>query len=355
MTGDPPTVYPPETLMQTEIDSVGRLHAAIIGFQNLPYLHARDREERVLLSTVVSELGTNILKFAGQGRITISRRQEGARQGVQIQAWDQGPGIANVAQALEEGFSSAGTLGLGLPAVRRIMDELTIDSHPGAGARVVATKWFDMPVGTPAGAAPAPVRENCLLMKLDWAAVNRPYPHETGSGDATLLRPLACGLLCGVIDVAGHGAEAHALALTLEQTARDAPTTDPEALLKLLHRTALGTRGAAAGLALINTATGRMQFAGVGNVWVRVLGEQRWRGVSRDGILGERMRNVLVQAVALHPGDLLVMASDGISESRYSSALVRGTPLRAERVARRLLHDAGKTTDDASCVVVRCL
>jgi hypothetical protein len=150
---------------------------------------------------------------------------------------------------------------------------------------------------------------------------------------------------------AEFGADVRALV----QAVTEAETDDLEELLKLLHERSRGTRGAAAGLAVINRASGRLTFAGLGNIHIRVLGTNKWRGVSRDGILGERMRHFLPQSVALACGDLVVMASDGISESSRSSSLVRGSSLSASELCDRLLEESGKRTDDASCVVVKCL
>jgi serine/threonine-protein kinase RsbT len=77
--------------------------------------------------------------LGGQVRLTLLESSRG--RGVELTAADQGPGIANIAQALTEGYSSAGGLGLGLPGVRRLMDEFEIVSEPGHGTRVVARKW----------------------------------------------------------------------------------------------------------------------------------------------------------------------------------------------------------------------
>jgi len=96
---------------------------------------------RLMVSTATSELARNILKYAGKGEIIIAPARNGQRTGVQVTAQDRGPGIEDVAQALADHFSSSGTLGLGLPGVKRMMDEFEIDSEPGRGTRVVIRKW----------------------------------------------------------------------------------------------------------------------------------------------------------------------------------------------------------------------
>lgn len=97
--------------------------------------------DRARAMTAASELATNILKFAGHGTLTVCVIQERGRSGVEILAEDRGPGIADVEAALRDHFSTSGTLGLGLPGVRRLMDDFEIASSLGAGTRVRARKW----------------------------------------------------------------------------------------------------------------------------------------------------------------------------------------------------------------------
>lgn len=93
------------------------------------------------LATVTSELARNILKYAGRGRIQLEIVERKSRKGVRLVASDRGPGIEDVEQALAEHFSTGGTLGLGLPGARRMMDEFIVTSEPGEGTRVEAVKW----------------------------------------------------------------------------------------------------------------------------------------------------------------------------------------------------------------------
>lgn len=94
-----------------------------------------------LIATAVSELATNIVRYAGRGEVTIRIVYDSGREGIEVVARDCGPGIADIDQALEEHFSSGDSLGLGLPSVKRIMDEFRIDSQRGQGTIIVARKW----------------------------------------------------------------------------------------------------------------------------------------------------------------------------------------------------------------------
>jgi serine/threonine-protein kinase RsbT len=93
------------------------------------------------IMTTVSELGRNILKYATRGRIRLAGLEEGGRHGIEICALDEGPGIADVSQALRDHYSTGGSLGLGLPGVKRMMDDFELESRPSVGTRVRARKW----------------------------------------------------------------------------------------------------------------------------------------------------------------------------------------------------------------------
>ncbi|MDJ0869465.1 MAG: ATP-binding protein [Myxococcota bacterium] len=95
-----------------------------------------------MIATAVSELARNILKYAGTGEVRLRRIEGPEGRGVEIEATDRGPGIADPEAAMRDHFSSGGTLGLGLPGVERMMDEFTLDSAPGRGTRVKARKWI---------------------------------------------------------------------------------------------------------------------------------------------------------------------------------------------------------------------
>lgn len=97
--------------------------------------------ELTLIATAISELARNIIRYAKRGEISIQVVDGNPKQGIVVIARDTGPGIADVERALEPGYSTSGSLGLGLPGVRRIMDEFAIKSEIGQGTIVTVTKW----------------------------------------------------------------------------------------------------------------------------------------------------------------------------------------------------------------------
>jgi serine/threonine-protein kinase RsbT len=95
-----------------------------------------------LVALAISELARNIVVYAKKGQIRLKAINGGpARKGIQVVAHDEGPGIVDVDQALRDGFSTSGGLGIGLPGVRRLMDEFRIESKPNQGTTVTVTKW----------------------------------------------------------------------------------------------------------------------------------------------------------------------------------------------------------------------
>jgi serine/threonine-protein kinase RsbT len=97
--------------------------------------------ELTLIVTAISEVARNIVSYAGRGDIILRVTQKGARRGLEVVARDEGPGIADVARAMEDGYSTSRGLGLGLPGSKRLMDEFELVSAVGKGTRVTMVKW----------------------------------------------------------------------------------------------------------------------------------------------------------------------------------------------------------------------
>ena len=110
----------------------GRVMANEVGFST---------GDATLVATAISELARNIVSYARKGQVTIKMVNGLNRQGIAVIASDDGPGIPDIRQAMRDGFSTSGSLGLGLPGVRRLMDEFEITSQPGRGTIVTVKKW----------------------------------------------------------------------------------------------------------------------------------------------------------------------------------------------------------------------
>ena len=97
--------------------------------------------DQTKIVTAASELARNVLDYGGGGTMTIESLNDGPRRGVRLTFVDQGPGIADIEQALRDGFSSGSGLGLGLGGAKRLSNEFSIDSRPGEGTRVTIARW----------------------------------------------------------------------------------------------------------------------------------------------------------------------------------------------------------------------
>lgn len=110
----------------------GRAFAAQVGFSN---------GDQTLVATAVSELARNIVEYAQRGEIIFQQVQQNGVSGICIVARDEGPGIADISLAMQDGYSSRRSLGLGLPGTKRIVDEFEVVSQLGNGTKVKITKW----------------------------------------------------------------------------------------------------------------------------------------------------------------------------------------------------------------------
>ncbi|MBT4259134.1 MAG: anti-sigma regulatory factor [Nitrospina sp.] len=108
-------------------------YAKEIGFSN---------SDQYMISTAVSELARNILVYAKKGTIYLKTIEEKSKKGVEVVAEDSGPGIKDTEKALEDNFSTGGTMGVGLPGAKRLMDDFQIDSRHNQGTKIIIRKWI---------------------------------------------------------------------------------------------------------------------------------------------------------------------------------------------------------------------
>jgi serine/threonine-protein kinase RsbT len=110
----------------------GRELAGTAGFKGI---------DLTLIATAISEVARNIVVYAKQGQVSLSIVEDGGRRGIAVIACDEGPGIPDIDEAMRDGFSTGGSLGLGLPGARRLMDDFEIVSEVGRGTTVTMRKW----------------------------------------------------------------------------------------------------------------------------------------------------------------------------------------------------------------------
>jgi anti-sigma regulatory factor (Ser/Thr protein kinase) len=288
------------------------------------------------VALVVTEMATNLLKHAGGGEVFVGQTEAPFR-GVQIISMDRGRGIPNIDESLVDGFSTFGSTGTGLGAIKRVSDFFDI---------------YTSPVGTVIAAG-------VLVQRADKAptvaGVCVPMRGEHECGDAWAVWSAGGLTSVFVVDGLGHGREAaHAARLAVATFRRHAERPAPE-VIALVHATLKPTRGAAVALAELDERSGTLRYCAIGNIAAAIArpdGEEQHL-ITLPGIAGHVARRVQTYSYAWPRGSLLVMHSDGIgthwSLSRYAG-LARHRP---DVVAGVIYRDHRRGTDDATTVVTR--
>lgn len=294
------------------------------------------------LAIVVTELGANLVRHARGGQLLIGA---GAGSGeVEVISIDRGPGIADVGRSMADGFSTGGTPGTGLGAVRRLAQDFDLHTRVPEGTVMVARVRND--------AAPRAARG------LPCAGISLCAPGETECGDAWAAWVEGDRATVMVADGLGHGpeaAEASRAAIDLfEQRRDDVERGALGDLVERSHDALRGTRGAALAVVRADAGAGTLRYCGAGNVLGRAVSGTSDRSlVTQHGTVGVQLRRPEEAAVAWPEHALVAMHSDGI-ESRWNPMLIapvlRQDPALA---AALLLRDHCRGRDDATVVVVR--
>jgi phosphoserine phosphatase RsbX len=193
---------------------------------------------------------------------------------------------------------------------------------------------------------------------VEWSVATRCRSGEATSGDLAVVNLLPEGALVAAIDGLGHGSEAARSARLAGEVVRERPSRNLVLLAERCHSALRGTRGAAISLAFISPSEGTMTWLGVGNVEGRVLSgypsAMRPKGslVLGSGIPGHNLPSVRTATLDVRPGDLLVLATDGIDAAFGDSLDISGSP---QAITERILAAHRRFTDDALVVAVRYL
>jgi anti-sigma regulatory factor (Ser/Thr protein kinase) len=322
----------PIGMLHFEMTDASQIAAARRATADLATRIGLDETARGRIAIVVTEIGTNLVRHAEQGELLARALVGAGAPGLELLAIDRGPGIPDLVRAERDGFSTAGSAGTGLGAIRRLADRFDIRSTPGRGTLLVA--GF--------GASEAP---------LEPAVVLRAKPEERVPGDAWAARPAGAGMRLLVADGLGHGPDA-AAAARLAVRVFEEERGSMEDYVTRAHRALAATRGAAIGV--LEVGGGRAGFVGVGNIACRVRGAQQERSlVSHNGTVGHAMRRVQRFDVACAPGDLVVMHSDGLATQwgfdRYA-AVASGHPAL---LCGALYRDLWRRRDDVTVLAWR--
>ena len=286
---------------------------------------------------VATELATNLVKHGGGGSILFETNHS-----LILIAIDKGGGMSNLAEAMRDGYSTAGSPGTGLGAITRAAGTFDVYSLPGAGTAVLC-KIAD---------GPAEARKPLVAV----GGVNTAKSGETVSGDGWISRASRDFTTIVVADGLGHGPIASTAAVAATRAVADNADHDLERLMHEVHGALRATRGAAVGLARVYPSQHRVDFLGVGNIAGGVLADGVTRRVvSMPGIAGHEMRKVNTFSYPWTPASVLVLHSDGVSGSWNANndpGLMQHDP---SLIAAVVYRDFCRGTDDATVVVAKAL
>ncbi|MGA2349173.1 MAG: SpoIIE family protein phosphatase [Terracidiphilus sp.] len=322
-----------EWIPVTDASSVGEARRmAVSTAQRLGF----DETQSGTFALLVTEASRNILVHGGGGQVVLTALAEGGASLARILAMDRGEGIANIAEAMSDGFSTAGTMGGGLGAMKRMAT--TLDIFTGRGGTIVLLE-----VGTP-----APTRA------LQIAGLAVPYPGESVCGDAWSSHQTPQRTVTFIADGLGHGWGAAEAVAEAVATFRHRAELAPGEILSYMHDALRKTRGAVAAIAEIRPAEKLLIYAGVGNISGVVMDGNRSRSlVSHNGTLGMTIPKIQEFQSEWTPDSMLVLHSDGLQSkwdlSSYSGLLSRHPAV----IGGALLRDFRRHRDDASVVVVK--
>ena len=268
---------------------------------------ARDQgfseEEAGRCAIVASEMASNLVKFGGGGELLVGSFDDDTGSGVECLALDKGRGMADQDACMRDGYSTAGSAGQGLGAIRRQSHAFDIYSRPGQGTAVLSRlKKGRVPDSPETSAA--------------WSGVSVPKAGEPVCGDGWQVSPSEHGEVVLVVDGLGHGplaAEASLAAVTVFGKYRDLALAE---LLSRLHGGLRATRGAALAVARIDRDAGNVEFAGIGNISGTLISSSGVKKmVSHNGTAGHVARKFQSFNYPFQGQAVVVMHSDGIGTS----------------------------------------
>lgn len=285
------------------------------------------------VSIVINELVTNILKHAHRGEVICTMDD----RSLSIIALDKGHGIENIMEALRDGFSSSGTAGTGLGAVKRLASEFDIFSRPGSGTVVLAK--FNLADKDPS--------------QFESFGFSLPVKGEIVSGDDWADKKIGFYKIL-VADGLGHGLMAHEAARAAVTTFIDSRDSNLLDEVNLLHLALRSTRGAAVAVAQVDPENKILEYCGLGNIVGTIVSKTGTKKlISYNGTAGHQLRKIQSLPYPFEKDSILVMHSDGLSTNwnvlDYPGLIIKHPLI----IAGVLYRDFSRGTDDVTVVVGR--
>ena len=295
------------------------------------------------LQLVVAELTSNLLKFGERNRELLWKTvQNKGEVAIEILALDKGPGISSIAQALEDGFSTSGTAGEGLGAVKRQSDYFELSSQPGQGT-IVLSRIFKNDESPGAG------------NPFTFAALSIAKPNEKLCGDGYYIEyePEKEVFNILIIDGLGHGEGAFLASQAAIDVYKTLPKDSPHETLRKIHAEIKKTRGGVAMVVKYGFKQEMLSFCGVGNITGKTINYQSSKFFpSFNGIVGHVLSSrIHNHEVPWERGNLLLLHSDGVT-SRWDLARYQQVQKSDPAIlAACLYRDYSRGNDDTTIII----
>jgi anti-sigma regulatory factor (Ser/Thr protein kinase) len=297
--------------------------------------------QRGKVGIVVSEVANNLVQHARQGVLLLQVIVSNNQSGIEIIALDQGPGIDNISECLQDGFSTKSTPGNGLGAIKRLSTLFEIHSLPQQGTVVLAQIWANNLFK----------KENFEFLEL--GGICLPIKGESVSGDNWAVAKSGDRSLILVVDGLGHGPMAAAAASVAVRVFRQVHHSLKE-MVQAMHEAMRQTRGAALAVAQIDWQSQTVQYVGIGNISATIhspLGNCRM--VSNNGTVGHEMRKIQEFTYPWQREGILIMHSDGLG-THWDLSHYRGLATKhPSLIAGVLYRDFNRGRDDVTVLVAR--
>jgi len=291
------------------------------------------------LAIVAIECANNLWKHGGGGEIVLTPIDP-EDPGVEVLALDKGPGMRDPERCFQDGYSTAGSSGTGLGAIRRLASEYDLYTIADKGTALLArVKPAGAPLSTP----------RCAVR-----GVSVPVHGETVCGDDFAAAEKNGSMAFLLVDGLGHGPLAADCATAAVEAFRESRSDLPPDLIQEIHGALRATRGAAVAVGRFDLGGRELRFTGIGNIAGFIWGKGGARHLlSHPGIVGHDVRNVRQLTYELDESVLVVLYSDGIL-THWSLESYGGLPSRDPAlVAGVIYRDQKRGRDDATVVVVR--
>lgn len=290
---------------------------------------------------IVTELATNLVKHAGGGEMLVRIMERHGTPGVEIIALDKGQGIPDLQRSLEDGFSTSGTQGTGLGAIRRQADFFDVYTLPNVGTCVLAHVWSKS-------------QQAISQTPLEFGVVCRAVAGEEVCGDSWGLEQKDSTAVIMVADGLGHGPLAADASEAAVRVLYETSSQNAAHILDRTHGVLRSTRGAAVAVAEVSNHDQIIRYAGIGNISATIIANDATRSlVSHNGTVGHQIRKAHEFQYPWPLDATLIMASDGLQShwtlDKYPGLLRRHPSL----IAAVLYRDFSRGRDDITVFVAR--